>query len=226
MGVGSGAAVGQNREIDKIACGPIAQRSFPEMGNSMKQSLGARTIIYPTPVLIVGTYDKAGKANMMAAAWGGICCSQPPCVDVCLRKATYSHGCIMERKAFTVNIPSEKYLKEADFVGIVSGRSTDKFAATGLTPVKSALVDAPYVEEFPLILECRMKQAVELGLHTLFVGEILDVKAESAVLGRDGIPEIPKLKPIVYIPDRCTYHGLGPELGKGFSVGKELQTHG
>ena len=29
----------------------------------MKKSIGAKTIVYPTPVLVVGTYDKAGKPN-------------------------------------------------------------------------------------------------------------------------------------------------------------------
>ena len=54
----------------------------------MKKSLGGKTIIYPTPVLLVGTYDTDGKPNAITAAWGGICCSKPPCVSVSLRKAT------------------------------------------------------------------------------------------------------------------------------------------
>ena len=93
----------------------------------MKKSLGARTIIYPTPVLVIGTYDKDGKANVMTAAWAGICCSAPPCVGVSLRKATYTYGNIMERRAFTVNVPSEDHAKQADFFGIASGRDMNKF---------------------------------------------------------------------------------------------------
>ncbi len=69
----------------------------------MKKSIGAKTVVYPTPVFIVGTYDPEGKPNAMAAAWGGICCSRPPCVAVSLRKATYSYGNIVAREAFTVS---------------------------------------------------------------------------------------------------------------------------
>src|SRR5512136_926866 len=141
----------------------------------MMKSLGAQTLIYPAPVLVVGTYDKAGKPNVMTASWGGICCSQPPCVAVSLRKATYTYGNILERKAFTISIPSEAYVKEADYFGLVSGRGTDKFAATKLTPVHSDLVDAPYVKEFPLIVECKLAHVIDLGLHTQFVGEVVDV---------------------------------------------------
>lgn len=36
----------------------------------MKKSIGAETIIYPTPVLVVGTYDAEGKWNNLAAAQG------------------------------------------------------------------------------------------------------------------------------------------------------------
>jgi flavin reductase (DIM6/NTAB) family NADH-FMN oxidoreductase RutF len=186
----------------------------------MKQSVGAKTLLFPTPVLMVGTYDPAGKPNLMNAAWGGICCSQPPCVAVSLRKATYSHACIIERQAFTVGIGCEARVAEADFVGMVSGRDMDKFAAAGLTPVKSDLVDAPYAAEFPVVLECRLLQVVEIGLHTQFIGEIVDVKADKDVIGDDGLPDIMKIKPLIYDTAHKGYHTVGPLLEKAFSVGK------
>jgi len=179
-------------------------------------------LVYPTPVFVVGTFDKAGRPNVMTASWGGICCSQPPCVAVSLRKATYTYGNILERKAFTISIPSEAFVREADYFGLVSGRSTDKFAATKLTPVKSDLVDAPYVKEFPLIVECRLVQAIELGLHTLFVGEVLDVKAEEDVLAGAGLLDIDKVKPLAFTPDTEAYYGIGRRIGQAFSIGRDI----
>ena len=188
----------------------------------MKKSLGAKTLLFPTPVLMVGTYDREGKSNLMNAAWGGICCSQPPCIAVSLRKATHSWAGIVERKAFTVGIACETRMVEADYVGIASGCDADKFAIAGLTPVKSDLVDAPYAAEFPIVLECRLLHTVEIGLHTQFIGEIIDVKAEADVLGEDGQPDILKIKPLIYDTAHRGYHGVGPLLGKAFSVGKGL----
>jgi flavin reductase (DIM6/NTAB) family NADH-FMN oxidoreductase RutF len=188
----------------------------------MKKSLGAKTIIHPTPVLVIGTYGKDGKANVMTAAWAGICCSAPPCVGVSLRKVTYTYGNIMEHRAFTVNVPSEDHAKQVDYFGIASGRDVDKLSRTGLTPVKSELVDAPYVKEFPLVLECKLLNAVEIGLHTQFIGEIVDVKAEGDVLGSDGLPMIEKVRPITFAPESRSYHGVGKNLGKAFSIGREL----
>jgi len=185
----------------------------------MKQSLGANTLVYPTPVFVVGTYDKKGKPNVMTAAWCGICCSQPPCVAVSLRKATYTHGNIVARKAFTISIPSEDYVKQADYFGLVSGRNVDKFAKSGLTPVKSSLVDAPYVKEFPLIVECRLVHTFELGLHTQFVGEIVDVKAEENVIVSGQMVDMGKIKPLSFAPGMQGYYGTGNFIGKAFSIG-------
>ena len=188
----------------------------------MKTSLGAKALLFPTPVLMVGTFDQDGKPNLMNAAWGGICCSDPPCVGVSLRKARHSYDAIVQRQAFTVWIACESRMVEADFIGMASGRSVDKFAAAGLTAVRSELVDAPYAAEFPVVLECRLLQTVEIGLHTQFIGEILDVKADSGVLGGDGLPDILKIRPLVYDTAHKGYHGVGPLLGQAFSVGKEL----
>ncbi|MFH1922470.1 MAG: flavin reductase family protein [Planctomycetota bacterium] len=189
----------------------------------MKKSIGAKTLVYPTPIWVVGTYDKDGTPNVATVAWGGICCSKPPCIAISLRKATYSYGNIVERKAFTVGVPSETHVKEVDYFGIASGREVDKLAAAGLTPVRSEVVDAPYVAEFPLVLECTLLHTLEIGLHTQFVGEILDVKADEDVLGEKGRPAIEKVRPFLFAPGEHTYHGIGRCLGKAFSIGKAVQ---
>lgn len=187
----------------------------------MKTSLGAKTILYPTPVLIVGTYDQAGKPNAMAVAWGGICCSRPPCVAVSIRKACHTYSAIVEREAFTVSIPSESQVREADYLGIASGRDEDKLSVAGLTPVKSDLVDAPLIDEFPFALECRLYDTIEIGLHTQFIGEIIDVKADEAILNDRGVPDMTRVKPILFAPETRAYYGTGAFLGKAFSIGRK-----
>ncbi|HOB68204.1 MAG TPA: flavin reductase family protein [Syntrophorhabdaceae bacterium] len=188
----------------------------------MKISLGAKSVVYPAPSFVVGTYDKDGRPNVATAAWCGICCSKPPCVGVSFRKATYTYGNIVEKKAFTVNVPSERYVKEVDFFGIASGRKVDKFAKAGMTPVKSTFVDAPYIAEFPFMLECKLIHTIELGLHTQFIGEIVDVKADEDIVNAEGNIDIEKVKPIILSPGLLKYFGIGQYLGKTFSIGKEL----
>ena len=188
----------------------------------MKQSLGAKTLATPTPVWLVGTYDAEGKPNIMTAAWGGICCSTPPCVTVSLRRATHSYAAIEARKSFTVSIPSETQAVQADYVGTVSGRDKDKFAACNWTPVRSELVDAPYVGEAPLVVECRLIHTFEIGLHTQFVGEIMDVKADPSVVGEKGYPDITKVKPLIWDTAHRGYYGIGAFLGRAWEIGKSI----
>jgi flavin reductase (DIM6/NTAB) family NADH-FMN oxidoreductase RutF len=187
----------------------------------MKKSFGAKTLVFPSPVWCVGSYDKEGNPNVMTVAWGCICCSKPPCVTISLRKATYTYGNIMERRAYTVSVPSEDYVREADYLGIASGRDIDKFKETGLTPVKSELVDAPYVEEFPMILECKMIHHHEIGLHTHFIGEVIDAKIEDTHLDEDGRISIDRVRPIIFSAVAYQYHNIGEYIGKAFDIGKK-----
>jgi len=188
----------------------------------MKKSLGAKTLAYPTPVWVVGSFDAAGKPNIMTVAWAGICCSAPPCVTVSIRKERHSYAAIMARRAFTISIPGQSQVAEADYVGMVSGSVADKFAVTGLTPVRSELVDAPYVGEFPVVIECRLVQTVDLGAHTQFIGEVVDVKADEGVLDASGHVDLAQLLPLIYAPGASQYYGVGPVVAKGYSAGKKF----
>lgn len=185
----------------------------------MKIPVDPTTEGFPVPVFLVGTYDADGRPNVMAVAWAGICNSDPPCVAVSLRAATYTHGSVVARKAFTISVPGKSHAQVVDYAGIVSGRSTDKFAAMGLTAEISDVVDAPYVKEFPLILECQVIHTTELGSHTQFIGRVLSIKVDDCFLGEDGAIDREKLKPLVVWGD---YRGLGECLGGVKIIGKDL----
>lgn len=187
----------------------------------MKTSIGSHTLAYPNPVWCVGSYDQEGKPNVMTIAWGGICCSKPAAVTVSLRKATYTYGSIMERKAYTISVPSQEYVAEADYFGIASGKNTDKFKDTGLTPVRSEVVDAPYVAEFPLIIECNVIHTHEIGLHTQFIGEIMDIKVDEDAVDSNGRPVMEKVAPFVFGYGIREYWSLDKVIGKSFDIGKK-----
>jgi flavin reductase (DIM6/NTAB) family NADH-FMN oxidoreductase RutF len=188
----------------------------------MKKSLGPKTLAAPAPVWLVATYDAQGKPNFMTIAWGGICSSQPPCVTVALRKATYTHSAISARKGYTVNIPGASQAAQADYAGMVSGRDVDKFAACKFNAVRSELVDAPYIDEVALVLECRLIQTTEVGIHTMFVGEIVDVKADQAVLIDGRTLDIERVSPIIYDTARRAYFAIGSRLGTAWEIGKSV----
>lgn len=187
----------------------------------MKKSLGARTLFPLTPVAVVCSYDINGKPNAMTAAWTGVVCSQPPCVGISLRKATYTYGAIMGRRAFTLNIPTKKHIAETDYFGIASGRDEDKISNSGLTTVDSVLVDAPYIKEFPIVMECKVVNVLEIGLHTQFVGEVVDAKVDEGMIGPEG-NILMDGQMFGYNPSDRSYYWFGEKAGTAFSIGKGI----
>jgi flavin reductase (DIM6/NTAB) family NADH-FMN oxidoreductase RutF len=187
----------------------------------VKKNIGPKLGIYPTPVVVVGSYDKNDKPNLVTLAWAGICCSEPPSVQVSIRKSRHTHPAIVERKAFSVNVPSAKYVLETDYVGIVSGKDSHKFEVAKLTPVRGELVDAPMVLEFPISMECKLTHTLELGSHDLFVGEIVACWVAEEVLLDSGKLDLKKIDPIAFAPGG-EYFRVGEFLSTSHGAGKKL----
>ncbi|NOW05227.1 flavin reductase family protein [Clostridium beijerinckii] len=189
----------------------------------MKKSIGAKLAFSPLPTLVIGTYNVDMEPNVMTAAFGGIVSAAPPALGVSIRKATLTYENIIRSKVFTISIPSENYIKEMDYFGLVTGKNNSKFLDTGLTATKGTFVDAPYVEEFPINIECKLIKTIELGSHVQFIGEIVEVKISEEVVDEKGNSDIAKLKPISFVGNDSGYYGLGDKLGNAFSIGKNFK---
>lgn len=187
----------------------------------MKKSLGPRMFL-PAPVWVIGTYDSKGQPNMMTAGWVGIACSAPPTVTVSVRESTATYDNLLATRAFTVNVPSAARIRETDFFGMVSGHEGPKLAATGIATTKAELVYAPSLEAFPLVLECEVRRTLRIGLHTLFIGEVRDVKADADILGENGLPRMDRLDPVLFLASDANYYRVAESLGRTFTVGNDL----
>lgn len=187
-----------------------------------KKSLGPQAFLYPLPAVLIGSYDAKGSPNVMTAAWVGIAASEPLSLAVSIRPMRWTHDAILQRKAFTVGIPTEAMAVETDYVGIVSGRRADKTARAGFDMVRAEKVDAPYVAQCPVILECSLSRSLDLGSHTMMIGLIVDVKADPASLNKDGAPDPALFKPLLFDSATRAYYGMGAPVGEAFSIGKKL----
>ncbi len=179
-------------------------------------NFGAKPLMLPQPVLIIGTYDENGVPNAMNAAWGITTDFKEITISLSDHKTTDN---LKVRKAFTVSMATEKYMKACDYVGIESARKVpDKFTKAGFHATKSEYVDAPLIDELPMALECRVK-SFENGL---LVGEIVNVSADESVI-TDGNIDPKKLKPITFDPCNNTYVALGNVVGNAFKDGMSLK---
>lgn len=185
----------------------------------MRVNFGAKTWLYPMPVLIVGTYDKSGNANAMNAAWGGI--SEENEISICIDSGHQTARNVVVSGAFTVGVADVKNCVAADYVGLVSGKNvSDKTTRCGWTSVKSEWVNAPIFEQLPFVLECKVKSYDEETCR--LVGEIVNVSIDDSIL-TDGKVDMTKFLPLVYDPIHHTYIALGQQVGKAFSDGKTLK---
>lgn len=184
----------------------------------MRKNFGAKTWLYPMPVLIVGTYDENGLPDAMNAAWGGIYDTDQ--VMLCLSDDHKTTGNIRKTGAFTVSFATAKTVIPCDYVGIVSANDVpDKFAKAGFHAVKSEHVNAPMIEELPMTLECKLIKFNEDGIC---IGEIVNVSADDSVLDENGRIDAKKLDPIIYDSVTHAYRSLGDQVGQAFSDGKRI----
>jgi len=107
--------------------------------------------------LLLGSYDAAGKANIMTIGWGSIGSIWGlPMWIVLVRPSRYTYRCIEHTGCFTVNVPTAAISSACEICGSRSGRDTDKFAEAGLTAEKASTVLAPTVAECPIVYECQV----------------------------------------------------------------------
>jgi flavin reductase (DIM6/NTAB) family NADH-FMN oxidoreductase RutF len=187
----------------------------------MKRRLGPTERLYPmpSPLVVGGTGD---RLDVMTVAWIAIAGSTPSSLVMAIRSTRHTLALIRESGEFTVNIAPVALAEAVDYCGIVSGRNTDKFADTGLTPVPGAVVSTPVIEQCPLNLECRVINEIPNGDYVLVLGEIVETQADEAILDDKGFISVDDLDPIVYIPSTREYRGLTPKVADAFKIGRGL----
>ncbi len=183
-----------------------------EQGSTTKRSVGARGHIHPKPALVIGSYGEDGTPNIMTAAWAGIVNSRPMSIGVSIRPACKTYDNIMATKAFTVNVPSARNVAHMDYVGRISGHDENKFESLNLTAVKGDFVNAPYVGEFPIVIECELTEIVDLGSHRQFIGKVIDTKVDDRYLDDNDQVDIKAINPVIYGGDY--YYGFGQRLAR------------
>lgn len=185
----------------------------------MRKNFGAKPLVYPQPVFIVGSYDENGIPDAMNAAWGGISKSNE--ISLCLSSNHKTVENILYRKAFTVSMATVDTVIPCDYVGLVSGNETEnKLEKAGFHTMRSEFVDAPLIVELPMAVECKLISYNPESCR--MVGEIVNVCAEEAVL-TDGNIDPMKLRPITYDGMNHAYYVLGEKVGNAFRDGLALK---
>ena len=188
-----------------------------------KISWKAGNMLYPLPAIMVSLTDKAGNSNIITLAWAGTICTNPPMLSVSIRPERYSYDIIKETGEFVVNLTTKELTYATDYCGVKSGRDVDKFKEMKLTKIASEKIKAVAIAESPVNIECKVREIIELGSHSLFIADVVNVRVDGKFLDEKGRFNLAKSELIAYSHGR--YYELGKELGSfGYSIRKEGKT--
>jgi flavin reductase (DIM6/NTAB) family NADH-FMN oxidoreductase RutF len=130
---------------------------------------------------------------------------------------------LVKTKAFTVSIADKEHMDVADFFGIATGnKMADKFERTGYNAVKSDVVNAPIIDEFPYVMECELAEVINTENMYAIVGKIVDTKAEESILDENDKVEVEKLQALIFDQFKHGYYVSGDKDGKAWNAGKDL----
>lgn len=175
--------------------------------------------VTPLPVFIIATYDENGVPNAMNAGWATQSDFHEITFFLSKHKTTDN---IIKNQAFTVSLATVDTLEISDYFGIETGRRVNKIEKAGVHVTKSELVNAPIIEEYPLTLECEVKEIRELNHDYQIIGKVLNMRVDDSVLTDDKV-DMDKLKPLCFDSATRTYRVLGGIEGKAFSAGKKIK---
>jgi flavin reductase (DIM6/NTAB) family NADH-FMN oxidoreductase RutF len=184
----------------------------------MKQNWKPGTLIYPAPAVTVTVGSDKNEYNILTIAWTGTICSDPALCYISVRPERHSYSILKKNMEFVINLTTEKLAYAADWCGVRSGKNFNKFKEMNLTMGKSQVVKAPYIEESPLCIECRVKEVISLGTHDMFIAEVVNVLADDKFIDSEtGKFDMKKAGLLAYV--HGNYYGLGKWIGKfGWSV--------
>lgn len=187
----------------------------------MRKNFQEFAAFFPQPVLMIGTYDENGVPDVMNVGWGGMSGAKYVNINISRNHKTTEN--ILRTGAFTMSFADESHLVEADYFGLVSAyQEKNKVERAGMHAVKSAFVDAPVIEEFPLTLECRVAELREIRGHVEIIGEVVNMSADESVLDESGQVDADLLHALSYDRVKRVYRTLGGIVGSAYSDGEKL----
>jgi flavin reductase (DIM6/NTAB) family NADH-FMN oxidoreductase RutF len=149
--------------------GPIPHGADPEEYDKLR-----RRVLWkmPSGLYVLGT--RAGeRRNGMTINWATQLSFEPKLVGVSVERGAFTHELVEEGGVFALNVVAQedraivrKFTKPVEVD--LGAKTLNGF------PFHDGVTGAPILDQAVAFLDCEVRQTVELGGHTLFLGEIVD----------------------------------------------------
>ncbi len=168
------------------------------MPKTISENIGEFGRHYPKVAAIV-TASSRGKDNAMTAAWHSSISFKPPLYGVAISPKRFTYQLITESKEFGINfVPLEKASLAAR-VGGIPGREIDKFEKLDIEKEKPLKTGTPILKDAYAAYECKLVDSRTYGDHIWVIGEIVAVHFLEEVFTPEGILDLGKIKPLLYL---------------------------
>lgn len=183
----------------------------------MKKNIGSKLVLYPTPVVVVGTTVEE-KVNWLLVAHVGIIGHDR--IMVSMAKSHYTNKGVKATRRISVNIVDESFIEAADYVGCVSGAKADK---SGVFAYHMSEHGAPIIDKSPLVMDCEVVDNYETEAFDNFICKISATYAEEGIICDDGKIDYNRLKPVLFEMPTYSYLRTGDMIGKCATIGRNYK---
>ncbi|MBI3942898.1 MAG: flavin reductase family protein [Chloroflexi bacterium] len=177
-------------------------------------------LLNPGPVAIVSVAYR-DRYNIMPVAWVTPAGFAPPMVAMAISPLRYTHDLVRRSNEFALNIPGRSLLNQVQRLGQISGHQVEnKLKVVGWNQLDPEVIRTPLIAECLAHIECVLVTMVEVGDHTLFIGEVQAAQAEEAAFrGKWLLPaEAEELCPLHFLGE--TDFGILKPVGRAEGAGE------
>lgn len=123
----------------------------------------------PNALALVGS-SSGDERNAMTTSWITQLSMEPVLIGIGVDNTAVTHRLISEGRSFTVNLWDAENTRP--FVKFSKPATDDGESLNGWA-VQTATTGAPVFEDAIAWLDCEVRHELDLGTHTLFVGEVV-----------------------------------------------------
>lgn len=167
----------------------------------------------PVPAILLTVEGGPGEPDEISVVWTFVVNGDPPQIGISVGDEHRAGPLVAAHREFVLNVPTAALVHPFDVVDMSSGRVADKFALSGLTRGRAALVKAPTVSESPIHVECRVSHTLRVPpQRTVHVADVVATSVHEGICDGDGR----------LIAGAAAFFGMTAGSGEFYTLGQKV----
>ena len=159
------------------------------MKNLLEYNLEEK-LVYVTPPhapVLVSTESPQGNFNLAPFEQFMACSNFPPRILIAITKESDTYKNILDGSDFCVGVPTIEMINQVFMCGKQIDRNQSEFDLSNLTADSSKMIKSPRIRECSINIECKLYNIVDVGDHSIIIGDVLCAVIDEEVFSEDKI---------------------------------------